>query len=93
MARASGVAYDVRKVFPYLGYETYDFNVPTRTAGDVYARYLVRIDEMRESVKICASGARADHAARRLRHPGLPHRAAAQGQGLHARWKRSSSTS
>jgi NADH-quinone oxidoreductase subunit D len=52
MARATGVPYDVRKVFPYLGYETYDFAVPTQTAGDVYARYLVRVAEMRESTKI-----------------------------------------
>ena len=52
MARAAGVPYDVRRVFPYLGYETYDFDVPTQTAGDVYARYLVRIAEMRESTKI-----------------------------------------
>jgi NADH-quinone oxidoreductase subunit D len=52
MARAAGVAYDVRKQFPYLGYETYDFDVPTQTAGDVYARYLVRVAEMRESTKI-----------------------------------------
>jgi NADH-quinone oxidoreductase subunit D len=52
MARAAGVGYDVRRVFPYLGYETYDFNVPTQTAGDVYARYLVRVAEMRESTKI-----------------------------------------
>ena len=52
MARACGVAYDIRKVFPYLGYETYDFAVPTETAGDVYARYLVRVAEMRESTKI-----------------------------------------
>jgi NADH-quinone oxidoreductase subunit D len=53
IARASGVAYDVRKAFPYLGYETFDFNVPTRTEGDVYARYLVRVAEMRESTKLC----------------------------------------
>jgi NADH-quinone oxidoreductase subunit D len=53
IARASGVAYDVRKEYPYLGYETYDFAVPTRTEGDVYARYLVRVAEMRESAKIC----------------------------------------
>jgi NADH-quinone oxidoreductase subunit D len=53
IARAAGVDYDVRKYFPYLGYETYDFAVPTQTAGDVYARYLVRIAEMRESAKIC----------------------------------------
>jgi NADH-quinone oxidoreductase subunit D len=53
IARAAGVAYDVRKAFPYLGYDTFDFDVPTRTEGDVYARYLVRIAEMRESMKIC----------------------------------------
>ena len=53
IARAAGVAYDVRKYFPYLGYETYDFAVPVRTEGDVYARYLVRVAEMKESVKIC----------------------------------------
>jgi NADH-quinone oxidoreductase subunit D len=53
IARASGVDYDVRKYFPYLGYETLDFSVPVRTAGDVYARYQVRLAEMRESLKIC----------------------------------------
>jgi NADH-quinone oxidoreductase subunit D len=53
IARAAGVDYDVRRYFPYLGYETYDFNVPTESRGDAYARYLVRIAEMRESVKIC----------------------------------------
>jgi NADH-quinone oxidoreductase subunit D len=53
IARAAGVDYDVRRVFPYLGYDSYDFAVPTRTEGDVYARYLVRVAEMRESVKIC----------------------------------------
>jgi NADH-quinone oxidoreductase subunit D len=53
IARAAGIDYDVRKYFPYLGYETYDFAVPTATEGDVYARYRVRIAEMRESVKIC----------------------------------------
>jgi NADH-quinone oxidoreductase subunit D len=53
MARAIGVVYDVRKQFPYLGYETYDFEIPTQTHGDVYDRYLVRVAEMRQSVKIC----------------------------------------
>jgi NADH-quinone oxidoreductase subunit D len=53
IARASGVEYDVRRFFPYLGYETYEFAVPTRTEGDAYARYLVRIAEMRESLRIC----------------------------------------
>src|SRR5688500_1142531 len=50
--RAGGSDYDVRKYFPYLGYETYTFNIPTATEGDVYARYRVRVAEMRESVKI-----------------------------------------
>jgi len=50
--RAAGSDYDVRRYFPYLGYETYDFKVPTATEGDVYARYRVRVAEMRESVKI-----------------------------------------
>jgi NADH-quinone oxidoreductase subunit D len=53
IARASGVAYDVRRVFPYLGYDTLDFDVPTKAEGDVYARYQVRVAEMRESMKIC----------------------------------------
>jgi NADH-quinone oxidoreductase subunit D len=53
IARAAGVDYDVRKYFPYLGYETFDFRVPVETTGDAYARYLVRVAEMRESVKIC----------------------------------------
>jgi NADH-quinone oxidoreductase subunit D len=52
MARAIGVPYDVRKAFPYIGYETYDFQIPTQTHGDVYDRYLVRVEEMRQSVKI-----------------------------------------
>ncbi len=50
--RASGVAWDLRKNRPYCGYEQYDFEVPVRKEGDVYARYLVRVKEMRESVKI-----------------------------------------
>ena len=52
MLRASGVAYDVRKDFPYLDYETYDFDVPVGTNGDVYDRYLVRVEELRQSVRI-----------------------------------------
>jgi NADH-quinone oxidoreductase subunit D len=52
MVRASGVAYDVRKDFPYLDYETYDFEVPVGTNGDVYDRYLVRMEELRQSVRI-----------------------------------------
>jgi NADH-quinone oxidoreductase subunit D len=52
IARAAGSDYDVRKYFPYCGYETYDFTVPTATEGDVYARYRVRIAEMRQSIHI-----------------------------------------
>jgi NADH-quinone oxidoreductase subunit D len=52
LLRASGVAYDVRKDFPYYDYETYDFDVPVGTNGDVYDRYLVRMEELRQSVRI-----------------------------------------
>jgi NADH-quinone oxidoreductase subunit D len=52
MLRASGVDYDLRKDRPYLDYETYDFVVPIGERGDVYDRYLVRIEEMRQSVRI-----------------------------------------
>lgn len=51
--RASGVALDIRKSNPYCGYDRYDFGVPTGRVGDCYDRYLVRVAEMRESVKIC----------------------------------------
>ena len=50
--RASGIAYDVRKSRPYCGYENYEFDVPTRVEGDSYARFLVRLDEMDESMRI-----------------------------------------
>ncbi|KAA3642391.1 MAG: NADH-quinone oxidoreductase subunit D [Chloroflexi bacterium] len=50
--RGSGVAYDIRKEYPYSGYETYDFEVPTREEGDVYARYAVRMAEFRQSMRI-----------------------------------------
>ena len=62
IARGSGVDFDVRKYFPYSGYETYDFEVPTGTEGDVFARYRVRVAEMRQSVKI------ARQAIQRARH-------------------------
>ncbi|MEP6692452.1 MAG: NADH dehydrogenase (quinone) subunit D [Gemmatimonadaceae bacterium] len=52
MVRASGVAYDVRKDFPYLDYETYDFDVAVGSSGDVYDRYLVRMEELRQSNRI-----------------------------------------
>jgi len=52
MLRASGVNWDLRKARPYMGYEQYDFEVPVLTEGDTYARYLVRVQELRESLKI-----------------------------------------
>ncbi len=51
--RASGVDWDLRRDMPYSGYEKFHFDVPTSTDGDVWARYTVRMLEMRESVKIC----------------------------------------
>jgi NADH-quinone oxidoreductase subunit C/D len=50
--RGSGVAYDVRKDHPYSGYDQYDFDVPVGTVGDCYDRYLVRMEEMRQSIRI-----------------------------------------
>ncbi len=52
LLRASGVPYDVRKDRPYLDYESYDFEVPIGEHGDVYDRYLVRMEEMRQSTRI-----------------------------------------
>ncbi len=50
--RATGVPYDVRRAAPYSGYENYEFDVITRTEGDAYARFLVRLDEMDQSMRI-----------------------------------------
>ena len=50
--RATGVDYDIRKKRPYSGYDNFEFEVPTGTDGDVYDRYLVRIEEMRQSARI-----------------------------------------
>jgi NADH-quinone oxidoreductase subunit D len=52
--RATGVKHDLRKSAPYLPYDEVDFDVPVGTSGDCYDRYLVRMQEMQESVKICA---------------------------------------
>jgi NADH-quinone oxidoreductase subunit D len=50
--RASGIKWDIRKSNPYSGYEKFDFDIPTGKNGDVYDRYLVRVEEMRQSIRI-----------------------------------------
>jgi NADH-quinone oxidoreductase subunit D len=57
--RGSGMAYDVRKARPYSGYEQYEFDIPTQTSGDIYGRYLVRVEEMRQSIRIIRQALRA----------------------------------
>jgi NADH-quinone oxidoreductase subunit D len=52
-ARASGIDWDIRRDMPYCGYENFKFKVPVATDGDVWARYLCRVQELRESQKIC----------------------------------------
>jgi NADH-quinone oxidoreductase subunit D len=64
--RGSGVNWDIRKAEPYTGYDTYDFRVPVYHDGDVWSRYLCRMEEMEESYKICVE------ALRRVKQPG-PH--------------------
>jgi NADH-quinone oxidoreductase subunit D len=64
LLRSAGVPIDLRKDEPYCGYETYDFDVPVRTEADSYARYQVRLAEMRESMKIVRQ------CAERLEKPG-----------------------
>src|SRR5260370_15907272 len=51
--RASGVKWDLRKAQPYAAYDQYEFEIPTRTTGDTYDRYVVRMEEMRQSRRIC----------------------------------------
>lgn len=52
MLRAGGLAWDIRKTEPYTSYERFEFDIPTRTESDVYARYQVRMEEMRQSARI-----------------------------------------
>ncbi|EFB40619.1 MULTISPECIES: NADH-quinone oxidoreductase subunit D [Parachlamydia] len=54
--RGSGVPYDIRKVYPYLNYDSYDFDIPTHPEGDSYARYLVRMEEMLQSLRLVEQG-------------------------------------
>jgi NADH-quinone oxidoreductase subunit D len=59
MLRGSGVAYDIRRAFPYSSYDEFDFKIQTQTAGDCFARYQVRVAEIRESIKIVRQAIKA----------------------------------
>ncbi|MBI4564877.1 MAG: NADH-quinone oxidoreductase subunit D [Planctomycetes bacterium] len=59
LLRACGVPYDIRKARPYLGYDQYDFEIAVDDEGDVFARYRVRVKEMREALKIVDQALRA----------------------------------
>ena len=50
--RGSGIAHDLRKKQPYMGYEQYDFEIPVHTGGDIYSRFRVRVEEMTQSLRI-----------------------------------------
>lgn len=54
--RGAGVPYDIRKIYPYLGYENYVFEIPIQAEGDCYSRYLVRMQEMKESASLIEQG-------------------------------------
>jgi len=53
VVRASGVKWDIRKAMPYAAYDQFEFDIPTGKSGDTYDRYLVRMEEMRQSRRIC----------------------------------------
>ena len=82
MLRAAGVKWDLRKAQPYSGYEKYDFEIPTRQNGDTYDRYMVRMEEMRQSARIMRAGG-GGHSRRAHHGEGREGDQAAGGRGVY----------
>ena len=84
MLRGSGIAWDIRKADPYCGYEKYDFEIPIGYQGDSFDRFIVRLAEMRQSLKIIRAGA-GRPAGRAAQHAGAARAPSAGRRGVRAR--------
>jgi NADH:ubiquinone oxidoreductase subunit D len=85
--RASGVPYDIRRADPYSIYDRFDFEVAVRYHGDIYDRYLIRLDEIRQSIRILTAGGNARYRKVPSRKENLNTRCVCQPVSRTAGWK------